>query len=97
MSVQPTPEICEQIGIEAWRAGLTLAGVEIPGGELAQLGEMVRGFDLAGACFGTVALDAIIDGSTVRPGDPVIGLPSSGLHSNGYTLTRAALGGSTST
>ncbi len=86
------PEICEQIGVGLAR-GAELAGVEIPGGELAQLGDMVRGFDVAGACFGTVALDEIIDGSAVRPGDPVIGLPSSGIHSNGYTLARAALDG----
>ena len=86
------PEVCEQIGVGLAR-GAELAGVEIPGGELAQLGDMVRGFDVAGACFGTVALDAIIDGSAVQPGDPVIGLPSSGLHSNGYTLARAALDG----
>ncbi len=86
------PEVCEQIGVGLAR-GAELAGVEIPGGELAQLGDMVRGFDVAGACFGTVALDAIVDGSTVQPGDPVIGLPSSGLHSNGYTLARAALEG----
>ena len=86
------PAVCEQIGVGLAR-GAELAGVEIPGGELAQLGEMVRGFDIAGACFGAVALDAIVDGSAVRPGDPVIGLPSSGLHSNGYTLARAALDG----
>ena len=86
------PEVCEQIGIGLAR-GAELAGVEIPGGELAQLGEMVRGFDVAGACFGTVALDAIVDGSAVQPGDPVIGLPSSGIHSNGYTLARSALDG----
>ncbi len=86
------PEVCEQIGIGLAR-GAELAGVEIPGGELAQLGDMVRGFDVAGACFGTVALDAIIDGSAVRPGDAVIGLPSSGVHSNGYTLARTALDG----
>ena len=54
---------------------------------------MVHGVDVAGACFGTVALDAIVDGATVEPGDAVIGLPSSGLHSNGYTLARAALDG----
>jgi phosphoribosylformylglycinamidine cyclo-ligase len=54
---------------------------------------MVRGVDVSGACFGTVALDAIVDGSAVRPGDVVIGLPSSGLHSNGYTLARASLAG----
>jgi len=86
------PEVCEQIGVGLAR-GAELAAVEIPGGELAQLGDMVRGFDVAGACFGTVALDAIVDGSAVQPGDPVIGLPSSGIHSNGYTLARAALEG----
>jgi phosphoribosylformylglycinamidine cyclo-ligase len=86
------PEVCEQIGVGLAR-GAELAGVEIPGGELAQLGDMVRGFDVAGACFGTVALDAIVDGSTVKAGDAVIGLPSSGIHSNGYTLARTALEG----
>ena len=90
------PEVCAQIGVGLAR-GAELAGVEIPGGELAQLGEMVRGFDVSGACFGTVALDAIVDGSAVQPGDAVIGLPSSGLHSNGYTLARAALEGLPST
>jgi phosphoribosylformylglycinamidine cyclo-ligase len=86
------PQVCEQIGVGLAR-GAELAGVEIPGGELAQLGDMVRGFDVAGACFGTVALDAIVDGAAVQPGDAVIGLPSSGIHSNGYTLARAALEG----
>jgi phosphoribosylformylglycinamidine cyclo-ligase len=86
------PQICEQIGIGLAR-GATLAGIEIPGGELAQLGEMVHGVDVSGACFGTVALDQIVDGSAVDPGDVVIGLPSSGLHSNGYTLARSALEG----
>ncbi|MGB7588729.1 MAG: phosphoribosylformylglycinamidine cyclo-ligase, partial [Solirubrobacterales bacterium] len=86
------PEVCEQIGIGLAR-GAEQAGIEIPGGELAQLGEMVRGFDIAGACFGTVALDSIVDGADVQPGDAVIGLPSSGLHSNGYTLARRALEG----
>ena len=86
------PEVCEQIGV-GLALGAELAGIEIPGGELAQLGDMVRGFDVAGACFGTVSLDAIVDGSAVQPGDPVIGLPSSGIHSNGYTLARSALDG----
>ena len=84
------PAICEQIGVGLAR-GAELAGVEIPGGELAQLGGLVSSVDVSGACFGTVALDAIIDGSAVQPGDSVIGLPSSGIHSNGYTLARAAL------
>ncbi|HEX5526719.1 MAG TPA: phosphoribosylformylglycinamidine cyclo-ligase [Solirubrobacterales bacterium] len=84
------PEVCEEIGVGLAR-GAELAGIEIPGGELAQLGQLVRGVDVSGACFGTVALDAIVDGSAVEPGDVVIGLPSTGLHSNGYTLARSAL------
>jgi phosphoribosylformylglycinamidine cyclo-ligase len=84
------PAVCEEIGVGLAR-GAELAGIEIPGGELAQLGQLVRGVDVSGACFGTVALDAIVDGSAVEPGDVVIGLPSSGLHSNGYTLARSAL------
>jgi phosphoribosylformylglycinamidine cyclo-ligase len=86
------PEVCEEIGV-GLAHGAELAGIEIPGGELAQLGQLVRGVDVSGACFGTVALDAIVDGSAVEPGDVVIGLPSSGLHSNGYTLARSALAG----
>jgi phosphoribosylformylglycinamidine cyclo-ligase len=84
------PEVCEQIGVGLAR-GAELGGIEIPGGELAQLGQLVNGVDVSGACFGTVALEQIIDGSAVEPGDSIVGLPSSGLHSNGYTLARAAL------
>jgi phosphoribosylformylglycinamidine cyclo-ligase len=89
---QADPAVCEEIGVGLAR-GAELAGVEIPGGELAQLGDLVSSVDVSGACFGTVALDAIVDGSAVRAGDVVIGLPSSGIHSNGYTLARAALAG----
>ena len=83
--------------IEGLRIGASEAGVEIPGGELAVLPEVVRGhpsptgFDVVGTCFGTVALDALVTGAERRPGDVVIGLPSSGIHSNGYTLARRAL------
>jgi phosphoribosylformylglycinamidine cyclo-ligase len=79
------------------KRGAEEAGVEIPGGELAQLPELIKGhpspngFDLTGACFGTVALDAIVTGDAVAPGDALIGLPSSGVHSNGLTLARRAL------
>jgi len=86
------PEVCEEIGVGLAR-GAELAGIEITGGELAQLGELVRGVDVSGACIGRVALDEIIDGSAVEPGDVVIGLPSTGIHSNGYTLARSALAG----
>src|ERR671915_1012888 len=90
------PEMLRQIG-EGLRTGAERAGVEIPGGELAELPELIRGhpsprgFDLAAACFGTVALDAIVTGASCAPGDALIGLPSSGLHSNGYTLARQVL------
>jgi phosphoribosylformylglycinamidine cyclo-ligase len=86
------PEIAGQLGVGLGR-GAKLAGIEIPGGELAQLGEMVTGVDLSGSAVGVVALDAIVTGAAVEPGDPIIGLPSSGLHSNGYTLARRALDG----
>jgi phosphoribosylformylglycinamidine cyclo-ligase len=86
------PQVCAEVGAGLAR-GAELAGIEIPGGELAQLGDMVRGVDVSGACFGTVAIDAIVDGAAVEPGDVVIGLPSSGIHSNGYTLARSALDG----
>jgi phosphoribosylformylglycinamidine cyclo-ligase len=84
--------VCEQIGVGLAR-GAELAGIEIPGGELAQLGDIVSGLELGGTCVGLVDLDAIVSGAAVEPGDPVIGLPSSGLHSNGYTLARSALEG----
>jgi phosphoribosylformylglycinamidine cyclo-ligase len=89
---QADPAVCEEIGVGLAR-GAELAGIEITGGELAQLGELVRGVDVSGACIGRVALDAIVDGSAVEPGDVVIGLPSTGIHSNGYTLARSALAG----
>jgi phosphoribosylformylglycinamidine cyclo-ligase len=90
------PERLRQIAV-GLKEGAEQAGVEIPGGELAQLPELIRGhpspsgFDLVGACFGTVALDSVVTGAAIRPGDAVIGLPSSGVHSNGYTLARRAL------
>ena len=84
------PEVAEAIGVGLAR-GAELAGIEIVGGELAQLGELINGLDLAGACFGVVSLDSLVTGRAIEPGDPVIGLPSSGLHSNGYTLARRVL------
>jgi phosphoribosylformylglycinamidine cyclo-ligase len=73
--------------------GARQAGVSISGGEIAQLREIVRGFDLVGTAVGTVPLDRIIVGRDVRPGDRVIGLASNGIHSNGYTLARRVLFG----
>jgi len=84
------PEQCGAIGV-GLRRGAELAGIEIPGGEIAQVGDVVNGLELAGSAIGVVPLDAIVTGAAIAPGDAVIGLPSSGLHSNGYTLARAAL------
>jgi phosphoribosylformylglycinamidine cyclo-ligase len=93
---QADPEVMRQIAVGLKR-GAELAGVEIPGGEVAVLPELIRGhpspngLDLTAACVGTVALDAIVTGTECRPGDALIGVPSSGLHSNGYSLARRAL------
>jgi phosphoribosylformylglycinamidine cyclo-ligase len=91
------PAALEQIAI-GLRTGAEQAGVEIPGGELAVLPELIRGhpsphgFDLLGFCVGLVELDAIVTGERIEPGDVLIGVPSSGIHSNGLTLARSALG-----
>jgi phosphoribosylformylglycinamidine cyclo-ligase len=68
--------------------GAELAGVPIIGGETATLPEIVRGFDLAGTCLGYVDKKKIITGKSIKPGDKIIGLRSSGIHSNGLTLAR---------
>jgi phosphoribosylformylglycinamidine cyclo-ligase len=72
-------------------AGCVDAGCALVGGETAEHpGLMEPGeFDLAGFCVGVVERDAWLDGSAVRAGDVIIGLPSSGLHANGFSLVRA--------
>ena len=90
------PETLEQIG-KGLARGAEQASVEIPGGELAVLPELIaghpspHGFDLVGFCVGLVELDAIVTGARAAPGDAIVGLPSSGVHSNGLTLARRAL------
>ena len=71
--------------------GAELAQISISGGEIAQLRDVIRGFDLVGMALGRVDLDKIIDGKAIAPGDVVIGVKSNGLHSNGYSLARRAL------
>lgn len=79
--------------------GARQARITIPGGETAQLPEMIRGsepgkgLDLVGTAVGLVALDRLNDGGGVEPGDAVVALASSGIHSNGLTLARRALFG----
>jgi phosphoribosylformylglycinamidine cyclo-ligase len=87
------PAMLEAIGKGLYE-GARQANISIPGGEIAQVRELIRGvregrgFDLAGACVGIVPMDRIIIGQDIQPGDIVIGLRSSGIHSNGLTLAR---------
>ena len=66
--------------------GCEIAGCELIGGETAEHGRFAKDIDLAGFCTGIVEKNEIIDGSLIKRGDKIIGLPSSGLHSNGYSL-----------
>jgi phosphoribosylformylglycinamidine cyclo-ligase len=70
--------------------GAEQADISISGGEIAQLEDVVHGFDLAGTAVGTVPLDKIITGRHLEPEDRIIGIQSSGVHSNGFTLIRKA-------
>ena len=66
--------------------GCEIAGCELIGGETAEHGRFAKDIDLAGFCTGVVEKNEILDGSLIKKGDKIIGLPSSGLHSNGYSL-----------
>jgi len=70
--------------------GAELAQISISGGETAQLKDVVKHFDIVGMAVGRVDLDKVIDGRAVREGDAVIGVKSSGIHSNGLSLARKA-------
>jgi len=83
----PSVERMEQIGAGLER-GAELSNITIVGGETATLPEIVRGFDLAGTCLGIALRNRVITGEKIEVGDLLIGLPSTGLHSNGYTLAR---------
>jgi phosphoribosylformylglycinamidine cyclo-ligase len=82
-------EVIEAIGI-GLADGAAQAGISISGGEIAQLEDVIEGFDLAGTAVGLVKLDKILTGRHIEPGDRVLGVQSSGIHSNGLTLARKA-------
>lgn len=85
-------DVTEQV-ISGIARGCEIAGCALVGGETAEMPGMYQAgdYDLAGFCVGAVEKDEIIDGSTVVSGDVLIGLASSGLHSNGYSLVRHVL------
>ena len=87
---KPNPDITEEIGI-GLEKGAKLSDCEIVGGEIAVLPEMVNGVDLSGSCLGFVDKKRIVTGADIKIGDVIIGLPSSGFHSNGMTLARRVL------
>lgn len=82
-----------QIG-EGLRKGAEFSRMSIIGGETATLPDIIKGFDLAGTCLGIVKKDKVITGEKVQVGDVLVGIPSSGVHSNGYSLVRKIVEGS---
>jgi phosphoribosylformylglycinamidine cyclo-ligase len=87
---KPDERILREIGA-GLREGADEAGIAIIGGETAIVPELVRGLDLSGTCLGAVQKDRIVDGSKIDESDALIGLQSSGIHSNGLTLARKVL------
>ena len=86
----PKPEITKEIG-KGLEKGARLSNISIISGETASLPEVVSGFDLAGTCLAYVRKDRIVTGKQIAPGDVIIGLASSGIHSNGLTLARKVI------
>ncbi len=90
---EPNPVLLTELA-KGLRAGALIAGITIPGGEIAQVRDIIKGarpgfgFDLAGTAIGTVPLDKIRVGRDIEPDDVVLGLRSTGVHSNGVTLAR---------
>jgi phosphoribosylformylglycinamidine cyclo-ligase len=88
-------ELDEGIALEITRGlvkGAKEAGVAIVGGETAIMPDVIKGFDLAAMSLGLVDREDVVTGEEVEVGDAVIGMASSGIHSNGLTLARGVLG-----
>ncbi len=84
---KPNEDVTRDIGI-GLQKGAELSNMEIVGGEIAVLPEIINGVDLSGTCMGYVEKDRIITGDACREGDLIVSLRSSGIHSNGLTLAR---------
>ena len=89
---QLRPDVVEAV-VKGFAKACTENGCALIGGETAEMPDLyARGeYDLAGTIVGVVERDAIIDGSRIGEGDLLLGLPSTGLHTNGYTLARKVL------
>lgn len=92
----PNPHLLEEIG-KGLLKGAEIATITISGGELAIVKDMIKGvrkdyeFDLVGTAIGTVSLDKVLVGQNISERDVIIGLSSSGIHSNGLSLARHIL------
>lgn len=86
------PRVFDQL-LSGFARACRLAGCALIGGETAQMPGMYRQgeYDLAGCIVGVVDRAKMIDGRRIRPGDAILGLPSNGLHTNGYSLARQIL------
>ena len=82
--------LAREIG-KGLNAGAVKANVTVIGGEYALVPDLLRHFDLSGSCIGSVPKDRLITGKEIAPGDLLVGLRSSGVHSSGFTLIRKLL------
>lgn len=83
-------DVLEEISV-GLAEGAQQAGISISGGEISQLPDTIRGFDLVGTAYGLVDLNKILVGEDVECHDAIIGISSTGMHSNGFTLARRVL------
>ncbi len=89
-----SPEVTVEV-VAGIAEGCVQAGCALVGGETAEMPGMYGPghYDLAGFCVGVVERDGLLDPADVQPGDALVGIPSSGLHSNGYSLVRRLVEG----
>lgn len=87
---KPDPHLVAELA-KGLNEGARQSNMTIVGGETAVLPSLVKGFDLAGTVLGVVRKDRIVSGERIAPGDVMLGVASSGIHSNGYTLVRKAM------
>ncbi|MBM15304.1 MAG: phosphoribosylformylglycinamidine cyclo-ligase [Nitrospina sp.] len=83
-------KIFDQLG-KGLAEGARQSDISISGGEISQIREIISGIDLIGACIGHVSLNKVNTGKNIKPGNLIVGLASSGVHSNGLTLARRVL------